>query len=184
MRTLVACLLLSVSTFAQPTDFGKRNGYTWKAFYDNAVQKYSLVNWINKEDWIAADVSANKIWYVLGVYDLAVSLPVDNYTQIPGLYDTFYIPTGHPFSHVFGVSPDQMIKSLDKFYSDYRNLNVLILDAMQIANMEVTGKSEREIEWQTRYYRADQETKAEMYKERYYYDEKKMKVIDKVKDQL
>ena len=84
--------------------------------------------------------------FMLGIMELGATLPAD----------------AVPF--MLGVSPRQLVKGLDKFYEDYRNTNVKILEALDIVHREVKGEPPDWIDFWTRYYRADESDRDEIMK--------------------
>ena len=166
--TLALLQLFSVSLFGQDRALGERNGIDWKQLRMNAEVRFSKVDWSNKSEWIDGEEKTQKLYYVLGIYELAANLRSDNYMRYEDekRKEHFY-NVGHPFPYTFGVTVGQMMDGLDALYRDYRNTNIRLLDAMHLVQMEVTGKSTADIEWQTRYYRADLETRRQMNEEKY-----------------
>ncbi|MCX6141969.1 MAG: hypothetical protein NTZ35_01995 [Ignavibacteriales bacterium] len=164
-RTLLLLLTLSLSSpiLAQTRVFGEKNGYDWKKIEDDARGVYSQVDWTNKQEWIQTTQHAYKIYFLLGVFEVAAVLPSDYYyawTDEHGKKQ--YAEAGHPFPQTSGVTVGQMLNGLDKFYEDFRNMSVKIVDAMNIVRFESTGKDPDEIQWWTRYFRADEGTRSQM----------------------
>lgn len=166
MKTHVLLLLVfSVAsiTLSQDDDFGLRNGYFWQSYHKDATTMLEKTNISNMSDGIRILEYNLKVNYVLGVFDLVSILPTDRYFVLKDIDGKkIYYEAEHPFPYTYRVSPDQMVKALDKFYQDFRNMNIRILDAMHVAKMEITGKDPEAIEWQIRYYRADESTRSQM----------------------
>lgn len=174
MKKATICIVLLMilfpvsRCFAQQKGYGERNGYDWQKFYNLAGQRYSQVDWSNKQEWIDSDAYEFKMNYLLGIYDLVSWIPSVNYRKYQDLKGKdVYVNDGHNYPYVFGTTPSQMLKALDEFYSDYRNMNIRILNAIHVCQMEITGKSKEDIEWQTRYYRADEQEQIKMAKDKY-----------------
>jgi hypothetical protein len=92
-------------------------------------------------------------------------------SYIAGIFDElkyieiFNIDSGYYFInpiHIYDISPNQVVKSLDDFYSDYKNLNVNIFEAIHISQMMVTGSSNDDIEWHIRFYRTPKKQRFKM----------------------
>jgi hypothetical protein len=159
MKLLTFLFLFSATAFSQEKGYGDRDGNDWKDFYYNAERLFSNVNWVNKQDWIDIVARHQKMSYILAIYDLsAYWSPYVTYEgSICYNYQTSIVST----------SPLQMVEALDKFYSDYRNLNIKILDAIPVCRMDITGSNSEELDWLTRYLRADLTRRLEMVKEKY-----------------
>lgn len=167
---LLVTLLIGSFIFAQKKDYGQKNGYDWNNdFTKQAEIMLRDFHWANKQESIDAEVNSLKINYLIGIYDLATRIPAECYIKIKdgqGKYK--YYDIGNSFPYLSGTSPSQMSKALDNFYSDYRNMNIFILDAIHICQMEINGASKDDIDWQTRYYRTDKEGKEKMKQEKYH----------------
>ncbi len=171
MKTLMTLtLLLMVNSFVlgQERALGSRNGSDWKQIRIDAEAKYSQVDWSNKNQWINSDEQTRKIYYVLGIFELSCSLPSSSYVKYEDEKGKeHFFDAGNPFPYTFGVTVGQMVDGMDALYQDYRNTNIRLLDAMHLVQMEVSGKSAADIEWQTRYYRADPEARRQMNEEKF-----------------
>jgi hypothetical protein len=168
MNTKVFLLLFLFPTICLgQKGFGEHDGYTWVAFNEASKNLFSEVDWQNKNEWINRIAKNYKLYYLIGIFDLYSILPGDNYRKINQAGKDVYYNVGHAYPYLDGLTPDQVCEGLDMFYKDYRNMNVLILDAIQIIQMEVKGKNENEIDWQTRYFRADEDGRSKMLKEKY-----------------
>ncbi|MDD8018858.1 MAG: hypothetical protein PHP42_10835 [Bacteroidota bacterium] len=158
----------------QTKDYGEKNGYDWKKFYEDSKLRFSQVEWSNKQEWIDNETYTRKIHYLIGIYDLSTRLPIENYVKyIDEKGKDKYFNSGNPYPYLIGTTPDQMLKALDNFYIDYRNMNIRILDAIHICQMDIKGENPEDIEWQTRYYRADDEGKLKMNNDKYFNKNKK-----------
>ena len=187
MKQVMFVSLLVITPFlsldGQTKDFGMRNGYEWKMIATNVEQVFSKVEWSNKKDWIDIFTKSAKSYYILGIFDVTTRIPAQNYSKyVDSSGEGFYYESSHPYPYTWGVTIGQVIDGLDNIYKDFRNMNVLILDAIHIVQMETNGSSQVEIEWQTRYYRADEDARSQMSTERYHYDSKLHKTIDKLKN--
>jgi hypothetical protein len=148
---------------AQQRSFGELNGDDWQGFYRRAQNFYSKVNLDKIQDWINTNAYQFKSQFILGLYEMATRVPKEHYYKgVDEDGNDLYISLGNPYPYLNGLTPDQVIEGLDKFYSHNENMNIKILDAIHIVQMEVTGKKAEEVEWQVRYYRADKETREKM----------------------
>ena len=88
----------------------------------------------------------DKIFYVAGFVDCTRYLK-------PNYLDSLLPKT---------INVDQVIKSFDEFYADYKNLTVNFPDAFFISCLKFSSASNEKIEWFTRYVRADAGTRRTM----------------------
>ncbi|MBA4319940.1 MAG: hypothetical protein C0412_16190 [Flavobacterium sp.] len=169
MKYLFVFIVISCSFLVgQQRDYGERNGYDWKDFYNQSELLFSKVDWSNKQEWIDIEARSRKTMYLIGIYDLSTRMPSDYYTPyLDKKGKTQYVNFGNPYPYTIDTTPDQMLKALDDFYSDYRNMNVKILEAIHVCQMGIKGESNDDIEWQTRYYRSDSDGKTKMTDEKY-----------------
>lgn len=159
MKLLTFLFFFTCITFSQEKSYGERNGNDWKDFYYSAERLFSKVDWVNKQDWIDDVARRQKMNYILAIYDL---------TAYWSPYVTYEGSTCYDYhASIASTSPLQMVEALDKFYSDYRNLNIKILDAIRVCRMDITGTDSEELDWWTRYYRADEAKRLEMIKGKY-----------------
>jgi len=169
MRTLLILLLVACShSLAQESKYGKLNGYDWKNIGSWIVQNIEETTCLEKKSWTEAVTGQLKQQFILGMVELYMRIPTENFARYKDEKGRWqYYESSHPYPYLVGTTPDQVVKGLDKFYDDYKNMNVLILDAIHIVQMEIKGQSEEEIDWQTRYYRADENTRWQMVKDKY-----------------
>ena len=159
---------LNTHLLAQERGYGEKNGYDWINYYESAKQLYSLVEWENKQEWIDNDARTRKMCYLRGIFDLCTRMPTDCYSKWKNPNGkTEYIQRADAYPYLYGTTPDQILKGLDKFYTDYKNMNIKILDAINICQMEIKGESQDDIDWKTRYFRADDEGKQKLIDERF-----------------
>lgn len=161
--------LLNANLLSQSRDYGEKNGYDWKDFYNKSEILFDKVDWSNKQEWIDNEARTRKLVYLIGIYDMATKMPTENYIKVTNEKgkDEYY-DIGNPYPYLYGTSPEQMLSALDDFYSDYRNMNIKILEAIHVCQMEIKGERIEDIDWQTRYYRADIEGKRKMNAEKYH----------------
>jgi hypothetical protein len=169
MRTLLVLLLVVNShTLAQESGYGKRNGYDWKNTGSWIVQNIEKTSCLEKKSWTEAATRQLKEQFILGMAELYTRIPTESfgrYKDEKGRWQ--YFESLDPYPYLVGTTPDQVVKGLDGFYDDYKNLNVLILDAIHVVQMEIKGQSQEDIDWQTRYYRADEDTRWQMVRDKY-----------------
>lgn len=168
---LVCICLVEIAKTQPKLPYGEMTGVQWQDFEKNASE------WLNSlqnssgqpiphdEGTSRTLASEYKTIFVLGIVELGVTLPADLYYGHGPADNRLYSPKGDLVPFLRDVSPYQLAVGLDKFYEDYRNTNVKILEALIVVRKEVTGKSQEEIEWWTRYYRADWQTRINMRKE-------------------
>lgn len=157
---------LTVGT-AQQHNFGEFNGNDWFGFTRRAQNFYSKVNLDNIQNWISTNAYQFKYQFVVGLFEMASRFPEKSYYKgVDEDGNDLYVNQGHPYPYLQGVTPDQVIEGLDKFYSNDENVSIKILDAIHIVQMEVTGKNAQDVEWQTQYYRADKETRVRMIRDK------------------
>ena len=165
---LVILVFISFGLSAQQREFGELNGYDWKRLGSDMVSAIEQATGLEKKSWIAGVTNSAKSNFVYGMMELSTRIPersYDSYVDDKGKKE--YYEAQHPYPYFFGLTLDQVVKGLDTFYEDYRNMGVRILDAIHLVRMEVKGSKPDQIDWQTRYYRADSDTRAIMLKERY-----------------
>jgi len=169
MRSLLFLLLLAHShSFAQEPEYGQRNGYHWKNIGSWIVENIQRTTTLEKKSWTEAVTGELKLQFIIGMMELSTRIPTENFDRYQDEKGRWqYFETSHPYPHLFGTTPDQVLKGLDRFYGDYRNMNILILDAVHIVQMEVKGQSQEDIDWQIRYYRADTDTRRQMIRDKY-----------------
>lgn len=170
MKKIILLLTLFCLTIcnAQQQSFGELNGNDWHGFLQRAQNFYSKVNLDKIQDWINTNAYQFKSQFILGLYEMATRIPKENYFKgVDEDGNDLYVKLSHPYPYLNGLTPDQVIEGLDKFYSNNENMDIKILDAIHIVQMEVTGKSAQEVEWQVRYYHADKETRAQMVQDKY-----------------
>jgi hypothetical protein len=159
MKLLTFLFLFSATAFSQEKGYGERDGNDWKGFYHNAELLFSNVNWVNKQEWIDVVARQQKMNYILAIYDLSAYWSP---------YVTYEGSTCYNYqTAIANTSPLQMVEALDKFYSDYRNLNIKILHAIPVCRMDLTGSDSEGLDWWTRYLRGDETRRLEMIKEKY-----------------
>ncbi len=175
MRLFIISILINLPSplLAQSESvYGKMTGVQWKEF-ENEASKWveGLTVGGQKLQW---DESVNqslgdgfKLRFILGIYELAASLPSNLYWENPTDGELQYIPQGSLAPFVWNISPRQSMKGLNKFYEDYRNVNVKLLEAMIVVQMETIGESAEEVEWWTQFFRADPELKAKMQQQKH-----------------
>ena len=73
-------------------------------------------------------------------------------TFVRGVYDGMGFTAGLEMKKLFymeGEGKDfygNLVYALDKFYSDYKNINITVVEALIIISMELRGASQKEIE--------------------------------------
>lgn len=168
MRILTFLFVFTSFALPQQKDYGERNGYDWKSIGSWLVRNIEQTTSLERKSWIDGVTKEAKTQFIVGMMELSTRIPSENFSRYKDEKGKWqYYESSHPYPHFFGTTPDQIIKGLDTFYDDYRNMNVLILDAIHIIQMQIKGKTEEEIEWQTRYYRADEDTRWQMMRDKY-----------------
>ena len=155
-------VLLSLTVNDSPAQEQIHDGYWWTGLDQQILKVVKLKDTDVKvlSDWI-------KYEYLAGTLDALRQL-TEAEEQIGRLVsDDQMIAFARTHEPDLKVKTDQYFKGLDAFYADYRNLQLLVSQGMDVVSMEVNGKSREEIEWMTRFYRADSLTRLQMNREKY-----------------
>ena len=170
LTILCVCIGSSIST-SQSYTYSKLDGNYWKGL------ERSAFDWLHGfqtesgqkpqfKDGTSENLAHNlKSTFMVGILEMgfSVSLTGNLYLGYTDKEKTRYVPYSSNIEGVLkDVSPEQFVLGLDKFYQDYRNTNVRILDAMGIISKEIKGESQTSIDWWTRYYRATPENRTKM----------------------
>jgi hypothetical protein len=161
-------LLFPIISSAQTHPYGEMTGTQWKEFEADAYKWLNTLTTngqpVKYNESVAKDLAQmNKTNFILGVFELGVTLPSNLFVEVVNKGKKNYMPHGNQVAYLYGASPWQMVKGLDRLYEDYKNTNIKILDGMDIVGKEIHGESEERIEWWTRYYRATPEARMGMW---------------------
>jgi hypothetical protein len=169
---LFAVILASRPAPAQNHTFSRLTGVYWKGMDAAAAAWLNSIHYENgqktmfNESLLKELEFRNKQLFVTGMVEMAADLdPTSNLCL--GEKDP---ETGVMMKSLFNnptylmrkVTIDQFANGLDEFYSDYKNTEIRIIDAIKIVGMDITGEQQDVVEWWTRYYRASPENRAEM----------------------
>jgi hypothetical protein len=157
------------AAYGQTFTLSELNGEYWKSLSTSAVSWCNSIHTpsgapTNFADNIPKNLAINyKSIFIGGMLEmgLAIDLPAELFVRSTDKSGKAqYLPYGNPIPVGRNVSVEQYVKGLDDFYSDYKNTNVRIFDALNIVNYKVGGVASDElIEWWTRYFRASPENR-------------------------
>lgn len=153
--------------------YGAITGMQWKTFDTKASDVLNAINnaYGNKmvfSDNLIKALGLNfKTYFILGVMELGITLRQDLYAPYHSRdgKKTNYSPFGAQADYIMNVTPLQLVKGLDKFYEDYRNINIKVLEALDVVHQDIMGGKLEVIDFWTRYYRADESNRSEILKD-------------------
>lgn len=83
----------------------------------------------------------------LGLNDLPDEGKLEKLLLVRGIYDGLMFGQSVILSHYYTkTSYEHLIRALDQFYSDYRNEKILVVYALKVISMELTGASKEEVD--------------------------------------
>lgn len=157
MRMILAFMLIMPQTFPNAQE-KKLDGYWWTGIENEIGGNKTMAQYLRVYFLSGFKRGLSKAKEAEVTYDII-------------LKDTRYLKDVKDINKVsdalLRVTIDQYESGLSQFYQDYKNKQIEVVDAMDIVAMEIGGQSSEEIEWKTRYYRADEEMRSIMLKEKY-----------------
>lgn len=158
MRSLLVSAIAVLSLFTNC--WGQQTDGTWWASFEGVLRPT-----VRGDMGMAKDIAMGmRITYVAGVKEgmtvLAPSLtPLKEAERGKQLIYRSYVA-------MLRVDPEQYLEGLERFYKDYRNIHILVSEAMAVVAAEINGWHEQEIEWLTRYMRTEENQRTRMIEEK------------------
>jgi hypothetical protein len=154
MKSLVASALAVLCVWTN--SWAQRTDGNWWASFEQVVRP-SVRGDMEEAKTIALGLRNS---YVAGVKEGMTVLaphirPLENSEQGKGVLYRAFIA-------MLRVELQQYLEGLEEFYKDYRNIHVLVSEAMAVVAAEINGWRTEEINWLTRYMRTEENQRTRM----------------------